>query len=74
MLNCEEVLKSVFSFLDKEMERGGMDEIQKHLDLCRECFSKVEFEQLLRDHLKQKTDHECPDNLKKRIQDVIKKF
>lgn len=74
MLNCEQVLQSVFTFLDREMQKDGLTEIEKHLELCRECYSRVEFEKLLRDHMKQKTDHECPETVKKRIEDVMKNF
>ena len=74
MVSCEQVLQTVYEFIDKEMTRDGMVTIKAHLDLCRSCFSRVEFEKLLREHMKSTTDHACPEKVKKKIQDLMQNF
>lgn len=74
MHSCEKVLQGIWEYLDRDMAASDVAEIEKHLDLCRSCFSRIEFEQLLRSHMKNKTNHLCPEKLKKRIRDLIDQF
>lgn len=74
MKDCEAVLKDLFEYLDKEMDEKSCAEIKEHMDLCRMCFDRAEFEKMLRQHIKEKTNHCCPDALKQRIQKLIDKF
>lgn len=74
MLSCEKVLEIVYEYLDGAVDKNGVANLKEHLDLCRSCFGRVEFEKLLRDHIRQKTTAICPDRLKKRIQDLIDQF
>jgi mycothiol system anti-sigma-R factor len=74
MAGCDKILEGVWVYLDRELNEAEHKEFEKHLDLCRSCFSHVEFEKKLRDHIRSKTDHMCPEKLKKRIQDLIEKF
>lgn len=74
MLTCEKVLESFWEYFDGEMGKDALSDIKKHLDLCRPCFTRVEFEQRLRDHLRDRTRHACPEKVKKRIQDIIELY
>lgn len=74
MQSCEKVIQSIWEFLDQEMSADGIVELQKHLDLCRSCFSRFEFERALRDNCRSKTHHTCPEKLKIRIRQIIELF
>lgn len=74
MHSCEKVIQNIWDYLDREIGNGEMTEIQKHLDLCRACFSRVEFEQMLREHMKKATHAMCPEKLKKKIKDIVDKY
>ena len=74
MLSCEKVIEGLWEYLDREMDSNGTVIIERHLELCRRCFSRIEFERLLREHLKTRTDHLCPEKLKKRIQGLIELY
>ncbi len=74
MRDCEAILKELFHFIDNEMDGQSAAEIKAHLDLCRPCLDRVEFEKVLRQHCKEKTSHLCPDKLKSRIQKIIENF
>ena len=75
MTNCKVVVKNLFEFLDKALEKGDCEELERHLELCRECFDRVEFEKALREKLKAKTGElKASPECQKRIQDILKKF
>ena len=74
MRDCKSVLKDLFDYIDKEMNDQDASEMKAHLELCRVCFDRMEFEQLLRSHLQDKTTHPCPDSLKTRIKKLIENY
>jgi anti-sigma factor (TIGR02949 family) len=74
MMSCEKVVQSVWEFLDRDMTPDTIAELQKHLDLCRSCFSRVEFEIALRENCRSKTNHTCPEKLKLRIRQIIELY
>ena len=74
MFSCEKVLEGIWDYLDKELCGDSLAGIKKHLELCRTCYSRLEFERLLRDHLRNRTNHCCPERLKKRIQDIVELY
>ncbi|GIX27774.1 MAG: hypothetical protein KatS3mg123_1655 [Burkholderiales bacterium] len=41
-VNCEEVLRHLFAYIDQELDAEASAEIERHLELCRGCFSRVE--------------------------------
>jgi len=71
---CEKILQGIWEYLDQEMTPESCAEIKKHLDLCRACFSRVEFHRLLRVKMRDKTNHLCPEKLKQRIQKLVDLF
>ena len=46
-LTCEEVLKHLVAYLDRETDGHTAAEIEHHLEKCRGCFSRAEFEKQL---------------------------
>ena len=45
-LTCEEVLKHLVAYLDREADERTTAEIERHLDECRGCFSRAAPERL----------------------------
>lgn len=74
MTSCKDILDHLWDYVDKECDGTMQAEIKKHLDLCRSCFSQVEFEVLLRAQMQKKTNHICPEQLKERIKKLIQNF
>lgn len=74
MLSCEQVLQDIWAYLDHEICEADLGHIKSHLDLCRSCFSRVEFEKLLRVEMKKKTEHCCPDKVKARIKSILDQY
>lgn len=74
MMDCQAVIEKLFDYLDKEMNAEEMAHLKSHLDLCRDCFDRAQFEQLLRDEVKKKTHHCCPESVKNKILKILDKF
>lgn len=74
MLSCEQVLQGLWEYMDSEMGPTDVEHVKKHLDLCRSCFSRLEFEKRLREEMKKKTNHCCPEKVKARIKNLLELF
>ena len=74
-MNCEEAVEKVWQFLDKELDGEAFAEMQKHLEECRHCFSKVEFEERLRTMLRRSCcTEQAPAELRERLTKLIRLF
>jgi anti-sigma factor (TIGR02949 family) len=44
MMNCRETLKRFYEYLDRELPEVEAREVAEHLERCRTCFDRAEFE------------------------------
>ena len=51
-IGCEEALDRLAAFLDRELEPTEAAEMERHLEACRSCFSRAEFEKRLRERIR----------------------
>jgi mycothiol system anti-sigma-R factor len=73
-VNCKEALQKIYEFLDKDSDLP-LKEIEKHLDCCRHCWDRFEFEKQLKELVHKSCCKEtCSDTLKKRIESLIEKY
>lgn len=74
-MNCEETLEKLWQFLDKELDGASSGELERHLEECRHCFSKAEFEQRLRAIVRRSCSGEqAPPELRERLRRLISLF
>lgn len=73
-ISCEDVLKQLVDYLHGEVDERQFSEIEKHLDSCRSCFSRAEFETALRARVKDETREEIPGDVKGRLNSLLDKF
>jgi anti-sigma factor (TIGR02949 family) len=73
-MTCEEALKHLVAYLDRETDAHTAAEIQRHLEECRACFSRAEFERRLKVYVREAGSSTAPERLRVRIREVIKKF
>jgi mycothiol system anti-sigma-R factor len=72
---CNQVIDRIYEYLNShELTPEIMADIREHLDLCRHCFTRFEFEELLMTRLKSASCCQCPDSLKKKIKSIISEF
>jgi anti-sigma factor (TIGR02949 family) len=74
MIRCEEVIEHLFEYLDRELEHVKSTEIERHLEYCRECFSRAEFEKRLRERVRATGEAEAPLRLRQRLRRLIERF
>jgi anti-sigma factor (TIGR02949 family) len=47
-IDCQEAVKRFNTFIDNYLKGKAKEELLQHIDSCRHCFERLEFEQLLK--------------------------
>ena len=71
IMNCEEALRRLADYLNRELEPQEHDAVEQHVDLCRSCFSRAEFERLLKERLTDLGREEAPPHVQSRIRKLL---
>lgn len=71
-IDCDEVMRQLFDFLDGEVNVAAHDEIHQHIEDCRSCFSRVEFERQLKSRVQGAGKGAAPGSLHRRVADLMK--
>lgn len=74
MITCEDVLKHLVAYLDHETDAHTAAEIEQHLEQCRGCYSRAEFEQRLKAHVRAAGSRSAPERLRARIKKLVDEF
>ena len=73
-INCEKALKHLLEYLDRELEGDLQHQMEQHMSSCRSCFSRLEFEQTLKAHIRKSGTENAPDSLRNRVSGLLKNF
>lgn len=73
-MNCEEVLRQLLAYLDRDVDAQTAALIDRHLEACRGCFSRADFERKLKAHLRAAGEKPAPARLRSRIKGIVDKF
>lgn len=73
-IRCEEVVAHLLHYLDGEIDAAKRAQIDRHLQDCRGCFSRAEFEKALRDRIAKLGEEKAPASLQQRIKALIDAF
>jgi mycothiol system anti-sigma-R factor len=73
-ISCEELLQQLFDYLDRQVDEGARADIDQHLERCRDCFSRVEFETRLRARVGAAGTQKAPERLHRRVKAILEKF
>lgn len=73
-LSCEKVMERLFDYLDRELDGELSAEIDRHLERCRDCFTRAEFEKKLRAKLAGTGTVKAPEGLRRRIRGLLDRF
>ena len=75
MGDCELVIENLYDYITShDMTPETCAEIKQHLEACRRCFDRVEFEVKIVERFKSSGDCKCPDSLKRKVQALIDRF
>ena len=73
-IDCEEALRRLLDYVDAELRGEAQLEMEQHLEHCRSCFSRIEFEKRLKAHVAELGTERVPAELEGRIRKVLDKF
>lgn len=73
-MKCEEVIERLMEFLDRELDAATDREIARHMEACRACFSRAEFERKLRVRVRETGDVKAPDSLRRRLRAIVTRY
>jgi mycothiol system anti-sigma-R factor len=73
-MTCEQVLSRVLEFVDRELTDDEHVRLTRHLETCRGCYSRVEFERQLKARLTDLPSELAPSAVRDRIAHLIEGF
>jgi len=73
-ISCSEALNWLFDYLDEELHGSRREELKKHLEECRHCFSRFEFERLLKSRLRKLKVESNSSRLRERMEALLEQF
>jgi anti-sigma factor (TIGR02949 family) len=74
VLSCEDALRLLAEHLDRELDARAHAQVERHLDTCRSCYSRAEFETGLRASLADLGHEPVGPALAGRIHTLISNF
>ncbi|MCK5126434.1 MAG: zf-HC2 domain-containing protein [candidate division Zixibacteria bacterium] len=57
-MNCRQALKHLYEVIDKEANERNVQEVERHLKMCRHCMAQYEFEKMLHTVVRDKGKNE----------------
>jgi mycothiol system anti-sigma-R factor len=73
-IDCEEALHRLFEYIDAELHEESRREMEQHLERCRSCFSRVEFEKRLKAHTAELCHEPVSAAFEQRIHGLLETF
>lgn len=73
-IGCEEALALLLEYLDQEVAATTRRQVDHHLEACRSCFSRAEFERRLKDKLRTAGREPAGEAFQVRIKLALKQF
>jgi anti-sigma factor RsiW len=73
-INCEEALRVLAEYLDGELDRLAGADVAVHLDRCRSCYSRSEFERRLKERVGALREAPVPAPFENRIRELLVSF
>ena len=73
-MTCEEALRLLAAYIDGELSAAVKDDVHRHLDACRNCCSRAEFERGLKTQLAALGATPVRPELENRVRSLISEF
>jgi len=72
--NCLEAIENVYAYLDGELDPEDAKRFEHHLEHCRSCYTRREFENALSKRLQKSGNDPVPKTLQSRLRSLIDSF
>ena len=73
-MNCEQALRQIFAYVDHELSEAERAAMQEHLHTCKSCFSRTEFERLLKSKVGALRDDKATTRVSERVKALLGDF
>lgn len=73
-IDCQEALRLLAAFLDDELPGDTRASVDRHLERCRSCFSRAEFERRLKREIARLIRDEVTPGFEERIRRLVADF
>jgi mycothiol system anti-sigma-R factor len=73
-MNCEQALRQIFAYVDRELGEEERAAMRAHLHTCKSCFSRMEFERLLKSKVRALRDDKATPSVGERVKALLKDF
>jgi anti-sigma factor (TIGR02949 family) len=73
-IDCEQALRKVLEYIDHELEGDDRALMEKHLQTCKSCFSRTEFERLLKERMGDLRQEDASPHMSQRINQLLRSF
>jgi anti-sigma factor (TIGR02949 family) len=72
--SCEDALRVLAAHLDRELDAPASRQVERHLEICRSCYSRAEFEKRLKERVAELGQEPARPELADRVQTLIRTF
>ncbi|MFC6487049.1 zf-HC2 domain-containing protein [Nitratireductor sp. GCM10026969] len=73
-LRCEEVIDKLLEYLDRELDAETEEALAHHMETCRACFTRAEFERKLRARVNETGKVKAPESLRRRVRAIVEHY
>ena len=73
-IECEEAIRIMLEYLDGELHDHDNESMDDHLESCRSCYSRMEFETRFKDMVSGVQNKAAPTALNDRIKKIVKDY
>jgi anti-sigma factor (TIGR02949 family) len=73
-MRCEDALRLLAAYLDQEIGEVRRADLERHLETCRSCYSRAEFEKRLKGQLAELRNRPVDSAFEQRIRTLIRHF
>jgi anti-sigma factor (TIGR02949 family) len=73
-IGCEEAISKLLDYIDRELDATAQVEVARHIEHCRGCFSRAEFERRLRERISEIGEVEAPEFLRQRVKSMLERY
>lgn len=70
-IKCEQAIQMLLEYLDHELADHNHMVVEKHLNTCRSCYSRMEFEKRLKGVVGEKDEEKAPESLRDRLNNLF---
>jgi anti-sigma factor (TIGR02949 family) len=72
--SCEDALRLLAAHIDRELDAPAQAQMERHLETCRSCYSRAEFDKRLKQSVAELGHEPVRPELADRVRTLIHKF